>query len=268
MSTSIGVIFVGYGTKDLLSRSLTPWIALRKDPEYKVSICAVSLRFAGFEGEDDGTQDELCRYFNRGDIDLLIRGPNDIPETQARGMALTYLKNEGCDILIQWDSDESADMESLKTMLAFTEANPFVCWFRFAYSNLVFDERTRLADPFTPPRAFRTRFGNKEAWAFSGDNDIYYSNPRGPDGRALNDEGSYYTFLHELPSVTIPESVFRPLHYSWLADTPERAARSRAKIRYQLEGRKWPSCSFSWDDAQGGLIFNPALPRPSVITSA
>jgi hypothetical protein len=249
-----GIIFCGWGTLDLVQQSLAPWIELRR--QGKAVICAVSVRFAGFEGEDDGTREYLREVRDRGDIDYLIDSPDSVPETTARGMALQYLRAQDVDAVIQFDSDEITDIQSIERMLVFTEVNSFAQWFRFSYANLVFDTKTHLAEPFTPPRFHRMKAGDGYfAHSFSGDNDICYG---------------HHILRNLLPqdhfaSQTIPWSVFKPLHYSWLSDTPERAARSRAKIRYQLEGRKWPSCQFSWDDAQGGLIFNPALPKPKVI---
>lgn len=250
----IGVIFCGWGILDLVQRSLAPWVELRHQGGCK--ICAVSVRFAGFEGEDDGTRSYLREMKEMGDIDYLIDSPDSIPEVVARGMALTYLKGQGVDAVIQFDSDEVTDTESIHRMLAFVDANPFTQWFRFSYANLVFDSKTYLADPFTPPRLHRIKAPDGyTAHSFSADNDICYGHHI---LRNLKPQEQY-------PSQVIPWSIFKPLHYSWLGDTPERAARSKAKIRYQLEGRKWPQCQFSWDDSQGGLIFNPALPRPKVV---
>lgn len=257
----IGLIYCGWGTRDLVGRSLDPWVELRNlnglasqtdhvTPE--IVICAVSVRFAGFEGDDDGTREYLRGARERGDIDHIIDGPDSIPETTARGMALAYLKEQGCDIVIMFDSDEVTDVPSIERALRFIQNNPLVAWYRFSYANLVFDERTRLAESFTPPRAFRVNLGGYEAHSFGADNDIWYG------GTITRDIIPPQHF----PSMTIPEAVFCPLHYSWLADTPERAARSKTKVRYQ-ESRNW-QCSFSWHDTKG-LIFNPALPAPKVI---
>ncbi len=65
------------------------------------------------------------------------------------------------------------------------------------------------------------------------------------------------------PVVTIPPSILNPKHYTWLNDTLSNKTRSRLKEKYQRD-RGW-QCSFSWDDSQGGLIFNPTLPKPKVI---
>lgn len=247
--THVGLIFVGYGTKDLLDKSLTPWIALRKDPEYKVSICAVSLRFAGFEGEDDGTGDALRGYLERGEIDNLITEPDDIPETQARGMALTWLKEQGVEMTWMVDADEEYTQDEIYSILSFVKSNPWSAWFRVSLRNMVFDDKTYLAEPFQPPRIHRVNVGGYKAHSFGADNDIQYG------GTITRD------IIHQsqFANMTIPPQVAFVRHYSW-----PNSARSRNKVRYQ-ESRNW-QCSFSWDDTQGGLIFNPALPRPKTIS--
>lgn len=252
MNQRIGIIYCAYGTEDYVPKSLAPWIDLRA--QGNVLICALNLRFAGFEGKDDKTHDMLWACRVRKDIDHLIDGPDNIPETTARGMALTWLKQQGVDLVIQWDSDEMTDVASIQRTLAFIDANPFTTWFRFSYRNLVFDDKTWLADPFTPPRAHRIRAGTEAgcytAHSFSADNDICYGHHIFRD----------LHFQRDYPSMTIPAAVFNPKHYTWLNDE-----RSKRKIDYQLRGRGWPSCQFAWDDAQGGLIFNPALPHPKVV---
>lgn len=260
--SKVGLIFCAYGTKDYVPQSLAPWLDIRAKwclpPDFtppELKIAAVNVRFAGFEGEDDGTRALLRGALARGEIDHLVDSPDHIPETTARGMALQWLKRQGCDLIIMWDSDEQADVASIQRALAFINANPFAAWFRFSYRNLVFTPDQWLAEPFTPPRAFRVWSGGYEAHSFTADNDIGYVDPH---------EGP---ILHQsrFSSVTIPASIFNPAHHTWLSDTPANKARSRAKIRYQLEARGWPQCSFAWDEVNDTLIFNPALPTPKVI---
>jgi len=246
-----GIIFCAWGTLDLVSQSLAPWIELRR--QGKAVICAVSVRFAGFEGEDDGTREYLRNALAKGDIDHLVDGPDNIPEVLARSMALNHLRGQGCDISVVWDSDEVATEQELANMLGFIERDEFIAAWKFSYRNLVFDEKTWLAEPFTPMRAHRLKHGTYVADRFYDDNNIMY---RGTLTRDFRHDVSF-------PVVTIPPTIMNPAHYSWLSNTSERAARSKAKEKYQRD-RGW-QCSFSWDDSQGGLIFNPALPRPKVV---
>ncbi len=254
----VGVIFCAYATKDYLARSLAPWIALRKAGQIKVSICAVNVLFAGFEGKDDGTRELLHGYVERGEIDHLISGPDSIPETTARGMALTWLKEQGATLSWMVDSDEFYSSDDIQDIINVVDANPWCYWFRLCFMNYVFDQHTYLIDAFTPPRIHRMRakFHDAPVYAnsFIADNDIVYSNEVGdPIFRIRQDE---------LASRTIPQQVAWIPHITWQNDL-----RSKAKIEYQLKGRGWPQCSFAWDD-QKGLIFNPALPAPKIVREA
>lgn len=253
--THIGVIFCVWATKDYLAQSLAPWIELRRIGQIKVSICAVNVLFAGFEGKDDGTRELLKGYLDRGEIDHVIDGPDNMPETTARGMALTWLKEKGCDVSWMVDSDEMYTAAQVETILTFVYANPFVAWFRLSLRNHVFDDKTYLVEPFTPPRIHRVRVDGYQAHSFSADNDIVYG---GTITRDIIPQDRF-------PSMTVPESIAAIKHLTWLNDTPENRVRSHRKIEYQLKARGWPSCSFAWDDSKGGLIFNPALPTPRVV---
>lgn len=243
-----GVIFTGFGTKDYVHQSLAPWIELRASggPD-KIVICAVSIRFAGFEGEDDGTGDILRGYLAEGKIDYVIDGWDNIPETAARSMALRKLGDE-CDVIIQWDSDEiPSSSGELEDILTFVKQNPYTAWFRLSYRNVVFTPDTYLQDAFTPPRIHRMYVDGYRLHSFSGDNDIQYG---GTITRDLKPQEHF-------PSMTIPWSIAVPKHFTWLNDE-----RSKKKVAYQK--RRWGHCSFDWDDSKGGLIFNPAFPAPKI----
>lgn len=249
----IGLIFSAYQTKEYVERALAPWVEYRlanlfAPGAHDLRICAVSVRFAGFEGEDDGTRDILRRARDDGEIDHLIESPDNIPETTARGMGLQYLREQECDISIQWDADEVATIGEIERMLEYVEREPFVTAFKFAYRNLVFTPTQWLAEPFTPMRVHRLKHGSYVADRFYDDNNVMYK------GTITRDFGQDVSF----PVMTVPESIFNPRHFTWLNDD-----RSRKKEAYQ-RSRGW-TCSFSWDDSQGGLIFNPALPKPKVI---
>lgn len=251
----VGVIYSAYNAREYVERSLAPWVHLKyrygkmsmpvghpKNP-YSFTICAVNVRFAGFETEtEDGTRELLRAYAARGDIHL-IDAPDNVPEATARGMALSYLKGQ-VDVVWQVDADEFYTEADIHAILAYVRANPYAEWFRLSLKNYVFDEVTYLTEPFTPPRIHRVNVRGYRAHSFSGDNDIQYG------GTITRDIVPQERFA----SVTVPESVAWIRHLTWQDND-----RSRAKIEYQLNGRGWPQCSFAWD---GGLRFNPALPAP------
>lgn len=243
----VGVILCAWQAGDYLARSLTPWIDARKARlgGNDFVICAVSVPFVDFEqpAQLDDTHDRLALHWRCADIDHMVTSDTPMKETEARGAALRWLVEQGCDILVQWDSDEVATVEQLAAILRFAEGQPFTSWFRLSLVNLVFDEHTRLVDPFTPPRIHRVRAGSYRACGFYDDNNVLYC------GTITRD------FKHDvqLPSMTIPESVAAPLHYTWLNDE-----RSKKKLEYQR--RRWGHSAFRWDDKLG-LQFNEAYYR-------
>jgi hypothetical protein len=165
------------------------------------------------------------------------------------------LSDAGCDIVMQVDGDEVFSPEEIARILDFVEKRPQIPWFRISYRNLVFTRSQCLADPFTPPRIHRLRpAGHKyEARSFWDDNNVAYH------GTITRDIKRDLDF----PSVTIPQSVAAPLHFTWLNNE-----RSRLKILYQ--NRRWGHSSFVWDESKGGLSFNEdyyqkrGLPLPEV----
>lgn len=262
---TIGIIYVGFQCEDLIQRSLTPWIQARAarlgGADWKIA--AVSLPFDGFnhEGESmDDTHKILCDCAMYGEIDYLIADTVPTKETDARGAALRWLVNEGeVDILWMVDADEDYSLADIHAILTFVTANPWVAWYRVSLKNMVFTERQYLREPFTPPRIHRVYLPGLRASGFWDDNNVYYKGGWDHSEAIQRDI--------DFASLTIPETVAFVPHLSWLNNS-----RSRKKINYQLHGRGWPECSFSWDDARGGLIFNEGyyakrgLPLPEVVT--
>lgn len=246
-----GIILTGYNCREYYASCLDAWIKARKFQLgcHEFVICAVSVKFAGFPNDgDDGTTDLFRESLKRGEIDHLIDGPHNILETTARTMALHWLQDQGC--LVSWivDLDEIYTLDNIGRIMRFVSDNLFVNWFRLSLKNFVFDEKTYLAEPFQPPRIHRLKVGAYRANSFMEDNDIEYT---GMITRDLKPQGAF-------TSLTVPKETAWIVHFSWLSDE-----RSRKKYEYQ-KSRGW-NCSFVWDDSQGGLIFNPALPEPKIV---
>ncbi len=238
----IGCIYTAFNTREYLTDSLAPFLAAREQRlgGHTWVLCAVNVAFAGFPIEtEDGTRRALAEMHNDGTLDNLIAGPDNIPETVARGMALTWLKGEGCDTIWMADSDEFPTLHHLSQIVEFVTDNPWVAWFKLSLKNYVFDTNTYLIEPFTPPRIFRVAASALDATHFSADNDISYGGIP----------------CHVLASLTIPAQVAWIPHFSWLSDD-----RAHRKIAYQM-ARWGDACSFRWD-LNKGLVFNPALPTP------
>lgn len=263
-----GVIFCAYESEDLLSMSLSPWIAAKRERlggnEYR--ICAVACPFTGFPHDSakplDGTIPRLQQHLLAGDIDHLITSPYPIAETEARGQALRWLVGEGAGAEVIWqaDADEAILKQDILNIARFVEKNPWMKWFRVSYRNLVFDEKHWLAEPFTPPRLHRVvGLGGYQASGFYEDNNVMYSRYNG----RYNDEMIIQDVA--FPSVTIPSNVAFPAHHSWM-----NSERSRLKEIYQRA--RWGHCSFKWNEEKGTLEFDSSYyaargePLPEVIS--
>lgn len=254
--SKIGIIFCAYGTLDLTPASLAPWLAAKaaRLGGHDYILAAVSCPFSGFpDAKDDGTVDYLFKQVGHEKIDHLVVSDTPIPETEARGRALQWLVGQGCDLSIMVDSDEFWTIDQIAKVITFMVDRPFLCWAKVCLKNYVFDMKTYLVEPFAPPRIHRLAFqGAFTAAGFEQDNDVWYSRI---DGMPISQQ--------EMTSATIPKGLVWVKHLSWISNE-----RSRKKIKYQTVGRGWGSCSFSWDDSQGGLIWNPALPVPETAVDA
>lgn len=251
--SKIGVIFAAWQCADLLPQSLAPWIEARKRHlgGRTYMIVAVSVPFEGFPQEEplDGTLPVLHAKREQGDIDHHIQSVVPVKETEARGAALKWLVEQGCEATIMVDSDEFYQLAEIERIFAFVAARPHLACFRISLKNRVFDAHTHLVEPFQPMRIHRVQVGDLRATDFWDDNNIYYS--PSSSGHLVKDV--------QLPGAVIPTAVAWIDHLSWLNDGPD--GRSRRKILYQNARPGW-KCSFDWDDARGGLIWRDGQPIP------
>ncbi len=243
----IGILFCSYSTPQYLLGALWPWAVARRDKlgGHSYVISAVSLPFAEYKDIPDTRLDnvtpaELTKYLDAGFIDYLVTEPQFQSEAAARTAALKHLLFEGCDLIWLADGDEYITADQILAILAFTETQPLLTWFKLSLVNYVFDEKTHLVDPFTPPRLFRAKSGGYVLDSFRWDNDAVYKGTITRDFR-LNQDG----WSH----MTIPASVAAIKHFTWM-----NTEASRLKILYQ-EKHFGGVCSFAWDDARGGLVF-------------
>ncbi len=236
----IGCIFVSYGMVDYLSRSLGPWINFRKNHDIKIA--AVSLPFKDCEIQNDGTQDLLKKHLDIGEIDYLFTQPTFLSEWEARDLALQALLKDGCEMVVLADGDEFPSIEqNILPSLVFIAYQPFIAWFKSCYKNYIWDERHYLAEPFAPPRWYRTKVSGFTLSHFTGDNDISYLDPQGNQRSHLM-----------LPRMTIPKEISWISHLTWLDNT-----RSRNKILYhQNRWGKETGCSYRWNEEKNCVEFN------------
>ncbi len=246
---TIGLIYCAWQAADLVPLSLTPWIEAKRARlgGHEFVICAVSVPFESFPQTEqlDDTLHLLRLQHAPREIDHLISGDKPMKETEARGAALRWLISQGCTHSWMVDSDEIYTTDQIAAICGFVTSRPLTPWFRLSLRNAVFNAETYLVEPFTPPRIHKLAMVNLAAFGFWDDNNVLY---RSTGGTLVRDI--------ELSHLTVPKQCAWIKHLSWLND-----ARSKAKIDYQLNGRKWPTCSFAWDETKG-LVWNEALPIP------
>lgn len=250
----VGCIYTAYQTEEYVEMSLGPWMAAKEGRlgGHDYLICAVSVPFAGFE--QPATKDRTIDIIKSAGVDHLITSDTPMTEVAARGEALQWLVDQGCDILWQVDSDEAYQVSDIQRLVAFVDSQPFVTWFRVCLKNLVFDDKHYLAEPFAPPRIHRVNPPRYKVQSFRADNDVQYTGTITQDIKPQD----------HFASMTISKEVAWPAHWSWLSDD-----RSRRKIEYQL--KRWGSCSFAWEN---GLVFNKAYyaargePLPQVLSDS
>lgn len=248
----IGIIFCSYGVPEYLEQSIKPWVELKKiNKDIGVEIAAVSDIFKEYWDMNTPKDLETYPYLNKlldnKEIDFLY-GINHslseklplLSEAEVRDKACQYLLNKGVDIIWLWDGDEITTLNDINNVISYINNNKFYAWFKTHYKNLTFKVDT-YTKGFCPPRIFRTKFNNYTLTKCSWDNDFLYN---GTITRDIIKQES-------LPNKVVPESLFNPLHFTWLNEE-----RSKSKIEYQERHfAHGAGCSFKWDEKLG-LQFN------------
>jgi len=247
----IGILYTSYGMREYIEPSLNPWVEARKEKlnGYEFVISAVSVPFKEYQSMNiapDDTSKILHEYKKDNKIDALTVAPLFVSEAEGRNLALLSLQDAEVDAVILWDGDEIITQEQIYNILNFTKLDKFTSWFRFSYRNYVFTEKQYLAEPFQPPRFFRTKTNGYTLDRFRWDNDIIY---RGTVivGNAFNEKCVDYL---ELPSKIIPPTVANIKHFSWISNE-----RSKNKVLYQ-NAHFGGICSYKWNETLNKLEFN------------
>lgn len=259
MKQTVGVIFTSFNMADLLPMSLNPWCEARRKRlgGHHWLICAVSVPFKKFnEPRTDSTLPMLRQDLENDVLDHLIESEEPMEETEARGLAMKWLIEQGADLVWQADADEAPTEEEIRKTIDFVEKNPFVTAFQGCLRNFVFDEHTWLAKPFTPMRIHRVKSGTYVADHFWDDNNISY---RGTVTRDFKRDTYFAT-------MQIPKAIAWVKHLSWLSDE-----RSKRKTEYQR--LRWGSSSFRWNQETNRLEWDEShfaahkLPFPPELQS-
>ena len=242
MSMKIGIILCGYNQEEWIARCLAPWLSFRDENKGKVFISACSLPFEEYKDltdKKDGTQDYLLFLERNNRIDKVFTEPEYIKETAARQLCLDYLLEKDVDAIFLVDSDELFTRDQISDILKFVNKDKFIAWYKLSYKNFFKNTNTYFAEPFTPPRIFRTKIGkNIKIHKFIDDNHICY--------KQINNE-----IIHpnQLAHATVHKEVAWINHYSWLDCTA-----SYKKVEYHKNHFADGLCSYV--NTNEGLDFN------------
>lgn len=235
----LGVIFCGYNCDEHVAASLPIWEFLKKKMGDNLTFTVCNCLFE--EYADMGQKVlPLAEWAKADFIDFCHHNKWPVSEAVARGECLKFLLTKDIDFVLLVDADEFYTKENFDNIVKFVENNEFITWFKLSLKNYVFDNKTYLTDPFTPPRIFKVLDGDYELDSFSWDNDVVYRN----------------TFGNKVPhsqfsSITIPKNIAWINHYSWCG----AADYLRDKVAYQLAHFNGV-CSYRWDDKENRLKFN------------
>lgn len=255
----IGVIAVGRDCADVLDSVLAPWIDAMA--RHDIRICLLSATFKGMEGilppaPDEATVRAMQGYHTKhaGRINA-VAFDGYMTEAEVREVGRRVLMKQGVDLIWLLDCDELYTADNIDRIIAFVNRTPLVTWYKLSLRNYVFDDKTYLVDPFTPPRIWRCKAGEWVLHRCTYDNDMVYSTPAGVEVADV-----------ALSTMTIPPALVLVKHLSWMND-----ARGQMKVRYQERHfAHGGGCSYAWDPVRG-LVFNPAwyarnrLPLPETV---
>lgn len=237
MNIKLGLIVTNYNCVEFIDRFLDVWLSTVPN----LKIVFLDGLFEGFDGEtqnsNDGSLEKLENYYNCGLIDGLIKLDKPMKETEARNLALDYLKKEGVDLVWSTAPDELPKPDMISKVLEFIKQERFIAAWRLNFKNLTFTKDTYT--DFSPFRIWRMKVSGYEIDSFYDDDGMLYK------GTITRDFKKDKDFAHQL----ISKTMFHAEHETWLNNE-----RSRKKVAYQE--RRWAppngfGCSFKWDNEKG-----------------
>lgn len=245
----IGVLACGYDCAEYIDKVLPPWITAKNmqlgGNDFIISIVHGQFKeYVELAGEESLIVPEWASRYKNG-IDYIVSPPPGT-ETELRNLALRPLLEENCDIIILLDlQDEIYELNQIQTIFEYVFLEKWISWFKVSLKNYVFDEKTYLKDPFTPPRIFKVKTNGHILKAMSYDNDVIYEaiymTPKGDILKQVPHK--------ELPNKTIPAHRAFIKHLTWLSNE-----KSKKKQKYQI--KRWNLCSFDWDSELNKLVFS------------
>ena len=255
----IGFLMCGFECDEYINRVLAPWLELKNQKNNSGDEFVFSCVYGQFKeyaemfGQKTVKKPKWAKKYS-GLIDNFVLTETPDSEANHRNLALKYLQDQKCDIIWLLDiQDEIYTVDGIKNIINFIKMNNYYCWYSVSLKNYVFDEKTYLLDPFTPPRIFRTSFYGYKLVKFSFDNDPIYQNHNQDDLPGINYQfdSTRYTSYKQFSNTIIPTNIGGTIrHFTWLNNE-----KSKNKIAYQLAHFSG-ICGYKWNEQENKVEFN------------
>lgn len=156
----IGLLFCAYNCDHSIDEVLKPWLEVKRRATPDQFILSFSYgQFKEYADLFGAAPIVYPAWYDRykTNIDFFQLLP-PLSEAENRNAALKPLLEAGCDLIMLVDGqDEYFTVAQIDEIFNKVVLERYVSWFSIQYRNFVFNEKTYLAAPFTPPRIFRTK---------------------------------------------------------------------------------------------------------------
>lgn len=237
----VGLLFCAYNCDHSIDEVLKPWIEVkrRNHPDQFL----FSFSYGQFKEYADlfGVAPVIYPAWyekHKDNIDFFQLLP-PLSEAENRNAALKPLLKAACDLIMLVDAqDEYFTVAQIDEIFDKVRLDKFVSWFSIQYRNFVFDEKTYLVNPFTPPRIFRVNTNGYKLHKVFWDNDLSYLCG---DGREISYKDLPNKLIRNEPGIK---------HLSWMSDET-----GKKKCLYQLNHFQG-QCGYKWNEIENKLEFN------------
>jgi hypothetical protein len=240
----IGVSCIGYESKDLLEKCLSPWNQVKTDKSLIPEIESLKICFShgcfeethqlGFPIYSTDKTHELSKEMQeRSIIDDLIIYDTPQKEYEMWTNNFTALKKHDIDLLIMVNVDEIWDINEIKNMIKYVKNNDLVYYFKVNFKNYCIDYSTWV-DNFIVPRIWFTKKEPKLK-SFYKDDLVDFEDGSQDVNRSF---------------LTIPKNLIFPKHYSWVG------SEDYLKRKLNFQSLRYGTCSYSWDRTNNKLQLN------------
>lgn len=252
-----GLLATGFDCSENIDKVLEAWNTLKQDKTFghELVFSVVYGQFAEYAelfGKQEIKKPEWADKYS----DLIDYFTLCEPDSEAnhRNLALQPLLDENCDVIWLLDiQDEFYTIKNIKDIISYIQFNSYYCWYSVSLKNYVFDDKTYLLDPFTPPRIFRTLYNGFKLKKFAFDNDPVYIDYQKIDLPGVNYDYDSTRFISykQFSNLVIPQQTAFVRHESWLNND-----RSKSKVSYHHKHFGPGICSFKWNEKENKLEFN------------